>query len=61
MNLGSLILPFGILTYLLVVFNVLTGRRIIRIHLNWHRRMGHVALLTASVHLGIVLYYRLFA
>jgi hypothetical protein len=61
MNLSSLIMPFGIVTYLLVLFNVLTGKRIIRMHLNWHRRMGNVALLMASVHAGIVVYYRLFA
>lgn len=61
MDLSGLIMPFGIVTYLLVLFNVLTGRRIIRIHLNWHRRMGHVALVTASTHLGIVLYFKLFA
>jgi hypothetical protein len=60
MSLSSLIMPFGIVTYLLVLFNVLSGRRIIRIHLNWHRRLGHVALLCASAHLGLVLYYKLF-
>ena len=61
MDVRSLILLFGVVTYLLVLFNVLTGRRIIRIHLNWHRRMGHVALAAASIHLGFVLYLKLFA
>lgn len=61
MDLTGLIMPFGIVTYLLVLFNVLTGRRIIRINLTWHRRMGHVALASATIHLAIVLYYKLFA
>ncbi|OGV77616.1 MAG: hypothetical protein A3K19_09000 [Lentisphaerae bacterium RIFOXYB12_FULL_65_16] len=60
MNAASLILPFGVLTYLLVLFNVLSGHRIIKIHISWHRRMGYVALLAASTHLGFVLYYKLF-
>lgn len=60
MNAASFILPLGIVTYLLVLFNVLSGRKIIKIHLNWHRRMGYVALLAASSHLGFVLYLKLF-
>jgi len=54
------VMPFGVVTFLLVLFNVLSGARIVRVHLNWHRRLGYVALLAASTHLGFVLYYKLF-
>lgn len=57
---STFILVFGVLTYSLVVFNVLTGKRIIKLNLAWHRVTGHITLLSATVHLGIVLYYKLF-
>ena len=57
---STFILIFGVLTYALVVFNVLTGKRIIKMNIKYHRSMGHVALLSATIHLGIVLYYKLF-
>ena len=57
---STFILIFGVLTYSLVVFNVLTGKRIIKMHISWHRMSGHITLLCATVHLGLVLYYKLF-
>ena len=57
---STLILLFGVLTYSLVIFNVLTGKRIIKMNLKYHRVTGQITLLCATVHLGIVLYYKLF-
>lgn len=57
---ANYILMFGVLTYALVIFNVLTGKRILKMNLAWHRVMGHLTLLCATTHLGIVLYYKLF-
>ena len=60
MNGSTFILIFGVLTYSLVVFNVLTGKRIIKMNISWHRVSGNITLLCGSIHLGIVLYYKLF-
>lgn len=40
----------GILSLGLVILQVATGRRLLAISFDWHRRMGYVLLLLAIIH-----------
>lgn len=52
----KLIFPVGILTWLFVLFAVLTGLRIIKVHYKWHKRIALFAITLATVHALLVLY-----
>lgn len=58
MNVGgvSIILILGILNFFLLMFQFLSGRRIIRVSPSVHRNMGTVFLIAALAHgiLGIL-------
>jgi hypothetical protein len=56
MNLYSLVLPLGIITYLLLILAILTGKRIIKLKPVWHRIIAYSALILATLHAGIVIY-----
>lgn len=45
----------GILLLLLVVFQILVAKRILKIQFKWHRIMGYVILVLAVTH-GIIAY-----
>ena len=55
----DLVVPFGITTYILIIFAILTGKRIIKINFKWHRRIGWTALVFATMHAGIIIYSRI--
>jgi hypothetical protein len=59
MNLYSLVLPLGIITYLLLILAILTGKRIIKLKPVWHRIIAYSALILATLHAGIVIYYNI--
>ncbi len=46
----SLILIFGVINLLLIIFQLSTGKRWLKINFKWHRRLGPVLLLTAVIH-----------
>ena len=52
----------GILLFLLIIFQVATAKRIIKVPFKWHRFMGYVILLLAIIHgfIGFGLYNGIF-
>jgi len=46
----SLILILGLINLLLVFFQVSSGKRILKVNFNWHRRLGLLLLITATLH-----------
>jgi steroid 5-alpha reductase family enzyme len=46
----SLVIIFGIINLLLVIFQVSTGKRWLKVNFKWHRRLGVVLLITAIIH-----------
>lgn len=51
----SLVLILGIVNLVLVLFQVSTGKKWLRVSFAWHRRLGLVLLLTAIAH-GVLAY-----
>jgi hypothetical protein len=43
----------GLALFILIVFQVLTGRRVIKLSFNWHRIMGYTILVLAAIHATI--------
>ncbi len=58
MGLYDLVMPFGIVTYVLILLAVLTGIRRIKLHPKWHKRIAFTALVFATLHAGIVIYLK---
>jgi hypothetical protein len=56
MELHSLIVPMGIVTYAMLWFQVLTGARLVKMNFRWHRVFGRLTIVSASIHAGLVLY-----
>lgn len=46
----SLVLIFGIINLLLVLFQISTGKKWLKVKFAWHRRLGILLLFTALVH-----------
>lgn len=59
MELYDLVMPFGIITYVMILLAVLTGKRIIKMHPKWHIRIAKIAIVFATMHAGIIVYYRI--
>lgn len=51
----SLVLILGIVNLILIIFQVSTGKKWLRVNFAWHRRLGLVLLLTAIAH-GVLAY-----
>ncbi len=60
MFLYNLVVPLGIITYALILFGVLTGTRVIKAKLKWHKRTGITILIAATLHAVLVIYVRYF-
>lgn len=50
--------PIGVATYAIFWLSVLSGTRVIKVGFNWHRRFGIMGIILASLHAGIILYFR---
>jgi hypothetical protein len=61
MGLYALAVPLGIATYCIMWLSVLSGTRVIKVGFNWHRRFGLIGIVLASVHAGIILYFKFLA
>jgi len=59
MDLYTFVMPLGITTYILIVLAILTGKRIIKLKPVWHRIIAFSALVLATLHAGIVIYYNI--
>lgn len=46
----SIVLILGIINLLLVLFQVSTGKKWLKVKFTWHRRLGVLLLFTAIVH-----------
>ena len=60
MFLYNLVVPLGIITYALILFGVLTGTRVIKVKLKWHKRTGITIFIAATLHALLVIYVRYF-
>ncbi|MCK5118396.1 MAG: hypothetical protein KAJ05_01170 [Candidatus Latescibacteria bacterium] len=60
MSLYDLVVPLGIVTYSLILFGVLTGTRVIKVKLKWHKRTGITILVAATLHAAAILYSKYF-
>jgi|UniRef100_A0A7C6AGH4 hypothetical protein len=56
----NLIKPLGIITYISILLAVLTGLRIIRVNIKWHRLIAFIGIIGATIHGLIVLYLTYF-
>jgi hypothetical protein len=61
MALYELAVPLGIATYATMWLSVLSGTRVIKVGFNWHRKFGLTGIVLASVHAGIILYFKYLA
>jgi len=58
MQLYDLVMPFGIITYIMILLAILTGRRIVKLNPKWHRIIASAALTFATIHAGIIIYLK---
>lgn len=56
MNLYGLVLPLGIITYILLLMTILTGIRVIKMKVKYHKLFGFLALIAATAHASIIIY-----
>ncbi len=49
-------LPLGIAGYVFLFFAVLTGLRVIKVKVKWHRLIAIIAIILASMHLALGIY-----
>ncbi|HAQ60423.1 TPA: hypothetical protein DCR49_00225 [Candidatus Delongbacteria bacterium] len=59
MDLYTFVMPLGVITYILIVLAILTGKRIIKLKPVWHRIIAVLTLIFASLHAAIVISYNL--
>jgi hypothetical protein len=64
MSLGSLIVPLGISTYILLLVTIATGLLVFKFHvkwvkIKWHVWVGVLTLLLGTLHAGLVIYLSL--
>lgn len=57
MDLTGLIMPLGIVSYGFILLAVLTGTRVIKLKVKYHRLIALIAMIGASIHLGLVIFY----
>ncbi|MDH4210777.1 MAG: hypothetical protein OEV79_04950 [candidate division WOR-3 bacterium] len=57
MDLTGLIMPLGIVSYGFILLAVLTGTRVIKLKVKYHKLIALLAIIGASIHLGLVIFY----
>ena len=57
MDITGLIMPLGIVSYGFMLLAVLTGTRVIKLRVKYHKLIALVAMIGASLHLGLVIFY----
>ncbi len=56
MNLYSLILPLGIISYSLLLMTILTGKRIIKLKMFYHKLFAMLTFIAVTLHAIIAIY-----
>lgn len=56
MNIANLIKPTGVIAFVLMVFTLLIGTKLIKMGLSWHRILAIIAVFFALCHALIILY-----
>ncbi|MEO0123708.1 MAG: hypothetical protein ABIL69_06865 [candidate division WOR-3 bacterium] len=57
---SNFIKPLGIITYLCLLFAILTGLKVIKVSLKIHRLFAFVAIIFATIHALLVIYLTYF-
>ncbi len=57
MDLTGLIMPLGIVSFGFMLLAVLTGTRVIKLKVKYHKLIALIAMIAASIHLGLVIFY----
>jgi hypothetical protein len=52
-----LILPLGIINFILILLQILGGLKVIRINYKWHRNLGILLGILALIHGAIAIVY----
>jgi hypothetical protein len=52
----QLILPLGIINFLIIAIQVLGGLKVIKISFKWHRNLGIALLVFAAAHAAIAIF-----
>lgn len=60
MDLSGLIIPLGVFSYLFILLAVLTGTRVIKVKLKYHKLFALIGTAGAAVHLMIAIYLSYF-
>ena len=60
MELSKLIIPLGISAYAFMLFAILTGIRLIKLKVKWHKTIALIGIILATVHAAIVIYLNYF-
>jgi len=50
----------GIFVFVLLTFGILTGRRVIKVPVKWHRRLGYGIITLAALHAALMIYITFF-
>jgi len=56
MGLSDLIIPLGAVSYVFIVLAILTGTRVIKLGLKYHKAFALLGAVGAAVHLVIVIF-----
>jgi len=60
MDLANLIMPLGVVSYVLMLLAILTGTRVIKLKVKHHKLIALVAIMAASLHFATTIYYNYF-
>ncbi len=60
MTLYELVLPLGIISYILLLLTILTGKRIIKLKFIYHKVFAVLTLITVTAHASIIIYLNYF-
>jgi hypothetical protein len=60
MNISTYGIPLGIFSYIVMLFAVLTGIRLIRVSVKVHKTIALIGIISATVHFAIVIYLNYF-
>lgn len=56
MDIAQLIIPLGVISYAFIVLAILTGTRVIKLGLKYHKAFALVGAVGAAIHLAIAIY-----
>lgn len=58
--LSSLLIPFGIFTYIWFLLIILTGLRVIKTKVSVHKTLALIGLILGTIHAGVMIYLSYF-